>query len=64
MGDGVRHVIAIVGLLSGLGGCRLVAAPCRIASAGLDIISSEGLEMPEVRVPVPVEAEEQLLELV
>jgi hypothetical protein len=34
--------ILTVGLLLCLGGCGLFAAPCRIASAGLDIIPVAG----------------------
>ena len=32
----------LLGLVLGLGGCGLFAAPCRIASAGLDIIPVAG----------------------
>ncbi len=32
----------LLGLLLSLGGCGLFAAPCRIASAGLDIIPVAG----------------------
>ena len=34
--------VLISGLLFCLGGCGLVAAPCRVASAGLDIIPLAG----------------------
>ncbi len=37
----MRFVLLLLALLP-LGGCGLVAAPCRIASAGLDIVPVVG----------------------